>query len=278
MVRSQHPNQIQDEQDDKHIQGQILPALNHGETVKVERCIESNHHTKPPLRFTEANLLTLMEKNNLGTPATRADIIEKLLATDTIERQGNRLVPTGKGIQLIEMVASELKSAELTAKWEQQLESIARGKGNMNSFLTGIRQQTSEMIKEVKNSSYEYKPHNLTNSKCPDCGKNLQEFKGKRGKMLVCPDRECGHRRDAEPKLINKRCPQCRKKMEIHTGKAGKYAQCKRCNVVEVLNDEGGGKAQKKNNRELINKFSDNTQLGSSLGDALKEALNSKKK
>jgi len=266
-----------EDNNDQLTQGQILPSINQGEILKIEKCVQNNHQTKAPLRYTEAQLLTIMEKHNLGTPATRADIIEKLLTTNTIDRQGNRLVPTGKGSQLIEIVANELKSPELTAKWENQLENIARGKGNMNTFLNDIRKQTIEMIKEVKNSTFEYKPHNLTHSKCPDCGKNLMEFKGKRGKMLVCPDRECGHRRDAEPKLINKRCPQCRKKMEIHTGKAGKYAQCKRCNVVEMLNNEGGGKAQKKNNKELIQKFSDNKQLGSSLGDALKEALNNQK-
>ncbi len=267
-----------DDENDRDIQGQVLPSMKYGDQVKIAGSSVMSHFTKPPLRYTEANLLTIMEKNNLGTPATRADIIEKLLATDTIERHGNRLTPTGKGEQLIELVASELKSAELTAVWEQQLENIAKGKGNPAQFITKIRQQTIEMIKEVKTSHYEYKPHNLTHSKCPDCGKNLQEFKAKRGKFLVCPDRECGFRRDAEPKKINKRCPQCRKKMELHSGKAGKYAQCKPCNVVELLNDEGGGKAQKRNNQQLVKQFSDNTTLGSSLADALKEAMNNKEK
>lgn len=270
---------VQDEdedQEDSISSGQLLPALKKGQELLVKRCEQQSHTTKPPARYTEANLLSLMEKNNLGTPATRADIIEKLLQTDTIERQGNRLVPTGKGKQLIEMVSSELKSAELTAKWERELESIAKGTGNMKSFLAEIRTQAKRMVKEVKFSSYQYEPHNLTHSKCPECSKNLMEFKGKRGKMLVCSDRECNYRRAAEPQLINKRCPQCRKKMELHTGKKGKYVQCRRCNVVELLNNQGGGKAERKNNKQLIQKYSDNSQLGNSLGDALKAAMQQK--
>ena len=135
------------------------------------------------------------------------------------------------------------------------------------------------MVRSVKNSTTEYKPHNLTHSKCPECGKNLQEIKGKRGKMLVCIDRECSYRRAAEPALSNKRCPQCRKKMEIHTGKAGKYAQCRPCNVVEMLNDEArpGGKAAKRNASKLIDQYSDNTSFGSGLQDALKAALQKQK-
>src|SRR5690606_26014677 len=162
---------------------------------------------------TEASLLSIMEKHGLGTPATRADIIEKLLHTDTIERKIQRLVPTGKGRQLIELVADDLRKVELTANWEKELERIAKGNGDPKTFRAGIRTQTARFVSQVITSDKEYKPHNLTHSKCPDCGKNMMEMKSKRGKMLVCPDRECGFRRAAEPTLSNKRCPLCRKKM-----------------------------------------------------------------
>jgi len=267
------------ETEDDHSRAQTLPQLQLGAELKDARCQLEKHATKPPGRYTEAALLSIMEKHGLGTPATRADIIEKLVSTDTIERKMNILQPTGKGAQLIELVVPELRSPELTARWEQELERIAKGTGNMKGFLQGIRSQTVEMVRSVKNSTTEYKPHNLTHSKCPECGKNLQEIKGKRGKMLVCIDRECSYRRAAEPALSNKRCPQCRKKMEIHTGKAGKYAQCRPCNVVEMLNDEArpGGKAAKRNASKLIEQYSDNTSFGSGLQDALKAALQKQK-
>lgn len=253
--------------------GQSLPQLKKGQSFNRVSGRLNEKRTQPPARYTEAGLLTLMEKHNLGTPATRADIIEKLLQTDTIERQAQRLVPTGKGRQLIELVAGELRSPELTAKWEQELERIARGKGDKDRFLKAIREQTKEMIQAVKQSQTEYKHHNISNANCPECGKSLIEKKGKQGKFLVCSDRECSYRRAAEPLKINRRCPQCRKKMELHHGKAGKYVQCRPCNVIEMLSDEPGGKAAKRNQKQLINKYSDNVSLGSSLGDALKAAM-----
>jgi DNA topoisomerase-3 len=263
---------------DSDIADQSLPQLSQGDRVKVKQCQTKNRFTQPPARYNEASLLTQMEKNNLGTPATRADIIEKLLKVDSVERQGNQLVPTKKGLQLMELVVSELRSSELTAKWERQLEQIARGKGDMAGFLQGIREQTRHIVREVKTSSIEYKPHNITGSKCPECGENLQEFKGKKGKVLSCPDRNCGYRRSAEKQLSNKRCPQCKKKMEIRSGKAGKFFQCKPCNVIEML-DQKKSKMDKRESRKLLNKYSGNEQLGSSLGDALKAALeNSDKK
>ncbi|MBN6189239.1 DNA topoisomerase 3 [Aneurinibacillus sp. BA2021] len=259
---------------------QTLPPLREGDEVVIRHTAIHSHLTKPPLRFTESDLLARMEKNNLGTPATRADIIEKLVKTDTIERQGNRLYPTKKGTQLIELVTEELRSPELTAKWERQLEDIARGRGDAAAFLSNIRRQAAVLVKEIRTSEAEYKPHNVTGSKCPECGENLREVKGKRGKMLVCPNRECSYRRSAEKQLSNRRCPQCKKKMELRTGKAGKFFQCKPCNVVEKLEDVASGKGGKMNKRQekaLLNKYSGNEGLSSSLGDLLKAALEQKK-
>lgn len=256
---------------------QALPNLQKGDRLQVKQSQLKSSFTQPPARQTEANLLTQMEKHNLGTPATRADIIEKLLKSDTIERQGNRLHPTKKGLQLMELVVSELRSPELTAKWEMQLEQIAKGKGNMDVFLKGIRQQTIQIVKEVKISAIEYKPHNVTGSKCPDCGEFLQEFKGKKGKMLVCPERACNYRRSAEKQLSNKRCPQCKKKMEIRDGKAGKYFQCKPCNVIEMMKDQGNRKIDKRDSQKLVKQYSSDEGLTSSLGDALKAALEQNK-
>ena len=145
--------------------------------------------------------------------------------------------------------------------------------------MSDIRAQTTRYVSQVIASDKAYKPHNITQSKCPECGKNLLETKGKRGRMLVCPDRECGFRKATDPQLSNRRCPQCHKKMEIHDGKAGKYFQCRPCNFVEKLESGGpgsgikGGKAGRREQARLVEQYSDNVSLGSSLGDALKAAL-----
>ncbi len=257
-----------------------LANLKEGQTLSVKEVNAEKKLTEPPSRFTEADLLSRMEKYSLGTPATRADIIERLLGSEVLDRKNNKLHPTPKGKQLIDLVNDELKSPELTAKWEQDLEAIARGKGNPKEFLENIRKQTKQLVMEIKTSSQEYRAHNLTGSKCPECGNLLKEVKGRDGKVLVCSDRECSYRRRKDPKLSNRRCPQCHKKMELHNGKAGTYFQCKPCNVVEKADDKKK-KVTKREERQLLKKYSANSKedegFGNSLADALKAAMKDKK-
>lgn len=252
---------------------QLLPGLREGETVELRRCVIRKDRTKPPKRYTEASLLGQMEKHGLGTPATRADLIEKLVSSDTIERQGGSLHPTGKGVQLIELVAEELRTPDLTAQWERELEKIARGQGSSEPFLRGIRQMAVNLVQGVKGSAAEYKPHNLSSSRCPECGERLMEKKGKRGKMLVCSSADCGYRRSDEKQLSNRRCPQCHKKMELKTGKAGKYVQCLPCNITETLDGQGGGRVNKREQQQLVKQYQKQEPIGSNLGDALRAAL-----
>lgn len=216
-----------------------------------------------------------MEKHGLGTPATRADLIEKLVSSDTIERQGNVMHPTGKGKQLIELAAPQLRTPELTAQWEAELERIARGQGQPEPFLNSIRAMAKELVSTVKNSSAEYKPHNVTNSHCPDCGTKLLEKKGKKGKFLVCPSADCGYRRSGEKRLSNRRCPQCHKKMEMKEGKAGLYVRCLSCGITETL-DKDKQRVNKREQQKLVKQFEKKESFGSSLGDLLKAAMEQK--
>lgn len=250
-----------------------IPSLNVNDKLPVKRLYVQRDRTKPPARHTEATLLTQMEKHGLGTPATRADIIEKLVSSDTIEREGSHLKPTGKGKQLIELVAPELRTPELTAKWERELERIARGEGRSAEFMAGIRQMAQELVSSVKQSNADYKPHNLSHSHCPTCGERMIERKTKRGKLLLCPNKECGYKRSAEPQLSNHRCSRCHKKMELKQGKAGKYFRCVNCNIVEKLEDVGGGKVKKHEERKLVKQYAKQEPIGSNLGDLLKAAL-----
>lgn len=171
--------------------------------------------TEPPLRYSEADLLGQMEKYGLGTPATRAEIIERLVETEVVERQNGRFYSTQKGRQLMDLVNKDLKSPELTAKWEKELELIARGKANPKQFLKNIRKQTEALVSEIKQSDKQYRTPNLTGSKCPECGSFLKERNTKDGKFLVCSSLDCSYRRRKEPKLSNRRCPQCHKKWKF---------------------------------------------------------------
>ncbi|WII36951.1 DNA topoisomerase III [Paenibacillus thiaminolyticus] len=267
--------ELADDEDDADEAGraeQRLPSLTQGQRLQAKRVLTRRGRTKPPARYTEATLLTQMEKYGLGTPATRADIIEKLVSSDTIERQGSSLQPTGKGSQLINLVSEQLRSPELTAQWERELEQIARGSAQTSAFMADIRKMTEQLVSEVKRSQAEYKPHNLTSSHCPECGSRLMERKGKRGKWLVCSNKSCEYRRSEEKNLSNRRCPQCHKKMEFKIGKAGKFVQCLPCNITEKL-EEGGGRIKKHEERKLVKQFEKQEPLGNNLGDLLKAAL-----
>ncbi|GAK41693.1 DNA topoisomerase III [Paenibacillus urinalis] len=264
-----------DDSSDSRGSGQQLPELREGELIKIQRCIIKSARTMPPKRYNEAALLAQMEKHGLGTPATRADIIEKLVSSDTIERQGNVMHPTGKGKQLIELAAPQLRTPELTAKWESELERIGKGQGSPEPFLNGIRKMADELVRSVKNSTTEYKPHNVSNSHCPDCGTRLLEKKSKRGKFLVCPAEDCSYKRSAEKRLSNRRCPQCHKKMELKEGKAGMYVQCLPCGITETL-DKDKQRVNKREQQKLVKQFEKKEPIGSNLGDLLKAAMEKK--
>ncbi|AMX83640.1 DNA topoisomerase III [Geobacillus subterraneus] len=250
--------------------------LSEGQTLAPVQLEMEQSFTEPPSRYSEADLLAQMEKYGLGTPATRADIIERLVETEVVERKDGRFYPTKKGKQLIELVNEELKSPELTARWERELEAIARGKGNPKQFLASIRRQTEQLVAEIKQSERVYKAPNLTNLACPECGALLKERKTKDGRMLVCSNLSCRYRRRRDPKLSNRRCPQCHRRMEMHEGKAGLYFQCRPCNRVEKA-EETKRTAAKGKERALLKKYSpSNESFGTSLGELLKQALEKK--
>ena len=210
---------------------QSLPDVRQGQRLKVSSVQVTTGKTPPPPRYTEATLLTAMEHpqsqvqdkeqrkileetGGLGTPATRADIIEKLFSAFYIERRGKELVPTSKGMQLVELAPKDLRSATLTAKWEDRLSRIAKGQERDFKFIEEMRAYAGKLVNDVKLSEAKYTHDNQTRKACPECGKFLLLVKGKKGEMLVCPDRECGYRKSVM-QTTNARCPNCFKKMEL---------------------------------------------------------------
>lgn len=222
---------LEEDEDEEDDRSQTLPELRQGQKIKVISSRMTKGQTTPPPRYTEATLLTAMEHpgtqvsdrekskileqtGGLGTPATRADIIEKLFSVFYVERQGKSIFPTSKGMQLVEIVPADLKSAELTAKWETRLAKIAEGTEDDEKFVNEMRSFASRLVNDVKASEAIYRHDNQTRTPCPDCGKFLLKVNGKKGEMLVCPDRECGYRKGLS-QLTNARCPNCHKKLEL---------------------------------------------------------------
>lgn len=212
---------------------QSLPPIKQGSSLPITHTCITTGKTKPPARFTEASLLSAMENpvkymesqdkkarktlgetGGLGTVATRADIIEKLFHSFLIEKKNNEILVTSKGRQLLELVPEDLKKPELTAEWEMKLADIAKGSFKDDAFINTIEKYTDTLIDEIKSADGTFRHDNITNTKCPRCGKRLLAVNGKNSRLLVCQDRECGYR-ETIARLSNARCPNCHKKMEI---------------------------------------------------------------
>lgn len=231
---------------------QSLPAIEKGDVLPVSSLTVTEGKTKPPAHFTEGTLIaamenpvkylthkdksivrTLGETGGLGTVATRADIIDKLLGSFLMEKKGKELHITSKGRQLLSLVPQDLKSPELTAQWEMRLQAIAKGKETDRHFMREIEGYTKSLIQEIKTASGTFRHDNITRTKCPQCGKFMLEVNGKHGRMLICQDRECGYR-ETLSRLTNARCPVCHKKLELVGKGDGQRFVCS-CGYKEKL-------------------------------------------
>ncbi len=231
---------------------QNIPALNKGEVLKGLFLQITEGKTKPPSPFNEASLLSAMENptayletrdkvmvktlgetGGLGTVATRADMIEKLFSSFLIEKRGMDIFITSKGKQLLELVPEDLKKPELTAAWEMKLSRIAKGNLKRTVFMKDIRSYSKELIAQIKQGEGSFRHDNLTNTKCPNCGKRMLAVKGKNSEMLVCQDRACGYR-ETISRTSNARCPNCHKKLELR-GKEDKQIFVCQCGYKEKL-------------------------------------------
>jgi DNA topoisomerase-3 len=197
----------------------------------------------------KALLKTIGETGGLGTVATRADIIEKLFNSFVVEKKGKDIFITAKGKQLLELAPEELKEPKLTAQWELKLTQIAKGELKKDKFMEDIRAYAQSAVKEIKDSSEKFRHDNMTRTKCPECGKFMLEVEGKKGRMLVCQDRECGYRKPLAI-VTNARCPQCHKKLELVGEGEGRMFICK-CGYREKLSVF---EARKKNETPALSK------------------------
>ena len=169
-------------------------------SVKAEK---STHYTSPPKMFTEDTLLAAMEtagnkefdseteKKGLGTPATRANIIEKLVSSGYAERKGKQILPTAAGCELIHVMPENLKSASLTAEWENQLLMMEKGKIRDDEFMDGIVSMITEILSVCRAIPEEERSRFQTAreviGKCPICGSDVYEGKSN----YYCSDRSC---------------------------------------------------------------------------------------
>ena len=180
-----------------------VPDFTEGQTFSSFSTKVTVHDTQPPKPHTEASLLSVMEhagsedtnadaeRKGLGTPATRAAVIEKLVNSGFVERKGKQLFPTKNGINLVCVLPDSLTSPKLTAEWENTLTLIAKGNANPEDFMQGIEAMAQELVKAYPFLSEKdkelFKEEKPVIGKCPRCGSPVHESK----KNYYCSDRDC---------------------------------------------------------------------------------------
>ena len=181
----------------------VLPALTEGQVFEPVAASVTEHFTSPPKPYTEDTLLSAMEnagkedipedaeRRGLGTPATRAAIIEKLVSGGFVERKGKNLIPTKAGVNLVTVLPELLTSPKLTADWEQRLNEVAKGQASPEDFMDGIEAMAAELVRKYSHISEDgqklFQPEKETVGLCPRCGKPVYESK----KNFACSDRAC---------------------------------------------------------------------------------------
>lgn len=215
-----------------------LPLLSKGQTFDSVKTSLSEHFTSPPKTFTEDSLLSAMEtagndsfdedteKKGLGTPATRAEMIEKLVRNSYVQRKGKQLIPTEDGMALAQILPEEVKSAKLTADWENALKQIEKGAISQEEFMDGITEMISDLVTKYGSAGDtdnpftgdSARPQREELGKCPRCGSSV--FEG--SKSFYCSNRECSFCLWKETKWLSGMRKKLSKKMAIAILKDGR--------------------------------------------------------
>ena len=191
------------EAEDGENEGVTLPELSEGQSFPNPAAKVTEHTTTPPKPHSEASLLSAMERagngdtdpdaerRGLGTPATRAAVIEKLVKSGFVERKGKQLIPTGDGSGLVAILPDVLTSPQLTAEWENTLTQIAKGKADADGFMRGIEAMARELVQAHPHISdadkARFKEDKPVIGKCPRCGGSVYEGR----KNYYCENRDC---------------------------------------------------------------------------------------
>ena len=178
-------------------------GLTEGQTFDPVEASVTEHFTTPPKPYTEDTLLSAMERagaedmpedaerQGLGTPATRASILEKLVQMGFVERKGKQLLPTKDGHNLVCVLPDVLTSPQLTAEWETKLTAIAKGEADPEGFMVGIEEMTRNLISRYSQISEDaqklFQAERVVIGKCPRCGEAVYEGK----KNYYCGNRAC---------------------------------------------------------------------------------------
>jgi len=239
---------------------EVLPPITKGRVFEPVKAAVTEHFTTPPRPFTEDTLLQAMEhagaedmpddveRKGLGTPATRASIIEKLVSSGFVERKGKNLIPTKDGINLVTVLPEVLTSPLLTADWENRLSQVAKSDLTPEQFMAEIERMANDLISSYSHISEDgqklFIPEKISVGVCPRCGEPVYEGK----KNFYCGNRGCGFVLWKNDRFWTSRKKELTKKMAVDFLTKGKtkvkslYSEKKdkTYDAVILMEDTGG--------------------------------------
>jgi len=252
----------------------LLPELEEGEEVPLEKLTATQHFTEPPPRYTEASLIKKLESLGIGRPSTYAPTISILVSRDYITIEKRQLVPTPIAFTVIEILEKhfpEIVDSGFTAQMEEKLDEIAEQKEDWQKLLLDFYEPFIEKIEKGKKEIKSLKKAEPTGRSCPECGSELLLRSGRYGDFIACgnfpkcryteaieSEKEGGR---PEPQTTDETCEKCGAPMVVKSGRRGSFLACSgypRCKntrslekprEIEVPCPECGGKLMERNSR-----------------------------
>ncbi len=214
------------EKDDDEEVAKLLPPLNEGDALNLKELTMDRKFTKPPLRYTDASLVKVMEEKGIGRPSTYASIISVLTKRKYVVKDGKYMVPTDVAYKITDMLVkyfTDIMDVGFTAHMEDELDRIEDGGCDWHKIIADFYPNFSEQLKTASTDGDE-----LTDIICEKCGRPMVRKTGKYGKYLACSGYpECSNIvSESEQEISETRCPKCGTNMVVKSGKYGKFLAC----------------------------------------------------
>lgn len=231
-------------------QDKILPQVEKGEKLKLEKLETKQNFTQPPSRYTEGSLVKELEAKGIGRPSTYAPIIATLQNREYVLREKGRFIPTEVGLYVNDYLVEnfpDLLQFKFTAKLEENLDRISEGEKDWQEYLKSYNALLDEDLKEAEKKEGIKKQGIPTEETCPKCGKSLVIKSGRYGKFKACSGYpECDYKKSLdkkEPKPLEETCPKCGSQLVERAGRYGKFIACSnypKCKYIKKETQDTG--------------------------------------
>ncbi|MBO7736591.1 MAG: type I DNA topoisomerase [Clostridia bacterium] len=213
-------------EDEEEVSSKLLPPLSEGDTLDLVKILSEQKFTKPPLRYTDASLIKLMEEKGIGRPSTFSTIVSVLNKRKYVLKEGKYMVPTPVAYKICDLLEAFFKNVmdvRFTAEMEEKLDDIENGGKDWRALVGEFYPDFVEQLKRASNAGDE-----PTDEICAKCGSPMVRKSGKYGKYLACTNYpQCSNIvSEGEAEISQTRCPKCGANMVVKSGKFGKFLAC----------------------------------------------------